>query len=184
MGKIFERIEEDLKNWLELQKMFFVATSPLAREGLINCSPKGQDTFRVLGPKLVAYQDLTGSGIETVSHLRENGRIVIMFFAFQGSPKIVRLHGTGEVLESGHPDFDDIGSHFPLRTGTRSYIRIAVSRISDSCGYSLPLFEYKEDRDVLDKWTEGKGREGIVAYQREENMRSIDNLPGLSSPAD
>ena len=184
MGKTYEQIDESLKTWLEDQKMFFIATSPLSSDGLINCSPKGHDTFRVLSPTVVAYQDLTGSGIETVAHLKENGRIVIMFCSFEESPRIIRLHGNGEVLEPGSQGFEEVGCHFPERTGTRSFIRITLSRISDSCGYSIPLYEYQGDREVLNKWAENKGKDGIAAYQREKNLRSIDNLPGMSLPED
>src|SRR5215203_4758410 len=104
MGKVFEGITPDLKKWIEKQKMFFVATAPLSAEGHINCSPKGLDSFRILDERTVAYQDLTGSGIETIAHIRENKRIVIMFCAFNGPPKIVRLHGNGEAIKPGHED--------------------------------------------------------------------------------
>src|SRR5215212_9175752 len=105
MGDVRETITPDLQRWIEQQRIFFVATAPLAADGLVNCSPKGLDSFRILGPRDVAYLDLTGSGIETIAHLRENGRIVIMFCAFEGPPKIVRLHGRGEVLAPGEPGY-------------------------------------------------------------------------------
>src|SRR5262245_16275670 len=105
MGKLFESLTPELQEWLAQQKIFFVATAPLAPGGHVNCSPKGGDTFRVLGAREVAYLDLTGSGIETVAHLQENGRIVMMFCAFSGPPKIVRLHGTGHVIYPNDSDF-------------------------------------------------------------------------------
>src|SRR5204862_1248077 len=105
VGKLFDEIDSGLAAWLTEQRMFFVATAPLAADGLVNCSPKGMDSFRVLGPREVAYLDLTGSGIETISHLRENGRIVFMFCAFTGPPKIIRLHGTGNIVTAGMPDY-------------------------------------------------------------------------------
>src|SRR6476620_1010777 len=113
MGKLYDGITPELADWLNQQRMFFVATAPVAADGLVNCSPKGMDTFRVLGPREVAYLDLTGSGIETVAHLRENGRIVLMFCAFTGPPKIVRLHGTGEVCTIGSAEFGKLGALFP-----------------------------------------------------------------------
>src|SRR5262249_2031375 len=161
------------------QHVFFVASAPLDAGGHINLSPKGLDTFRILGPRTVAYLDLTGSGIETVAHVKENGRLVIMFCAFEGPPKIVRLHGRGECLEPGHPGFDAVLLKFPSRSSTRAIIRLQLERISDSCGYGIPLFEYREQRAQLIDWAERKGAQGIADYQRDKNARSIDGLPGL-----
>lgn len=180
MGKLFDIITEDLKIWIAKQKIFFVATAPLSGEGHINCSPKGLDSFRILDDNTVAYQDLTGSGIETIAHLQENGRIVIMFCAFDGPPKIVRLHGRGTVIAHGDPEFNRISGFFPEHKGTRAYIMIKLDRISDSCGYSIPLFDFKKDRDVLDKWTEAKG-DGITEYRSIKNKESIDGLKGLET---
>jgi hypothetical protein len=178
MGKAHDEITPDLAAWMGQQKIFFVATAPLAGDGLVNCSPKGMDTFRVLGPREVAYLDLTGSGIETMAHLRENGRIVVMFCAFAGPPTIVRLHGTGEALTSG-PEYDRLRPRFPELPGTRAIVRVRVSRISDSCGYGVPRFEFRGERDVLVRWAESKGADGLVRYRREKNARSLDGLPGL-----
>lgn len=179
MGKIFEEITPDLKKWIGQQKMFFVATAPLSAEGHVNCSPKGLDSFAITGPQTVVYQDLTGSGVETIAHLRENGRIVIMFCAFEGPPKIVRIHGRGEVLTPEHPDFNALGKLFPERIAVRAYIRITAHRVSDSCGYSVPLYEFKQDRDVLDKYSANKGEDGMVAFREKHNKKSLDGLPGL-----
>lgn len=179
MGKVFDEITPELKKWITAQKMFFVATAPLSGQGYINCSPKGLDSFRVLDNHTVAYQDLTGSGVETIAHLNENQRIVIMFCAFDGPPKIVRLHGTGEVITPDHPDFGTVSSHFPERLGTRAYIRVTPSRISDSCGYAVPLYDFKNDRDVLDKSAAHKGEEGLKEYRAQKNRVSIDGLKGL-----
>lgn len=185
MGKTFERIDESIRTWIAKQKMFFVATAPNTADGHVNCSPKGHDSFRILDDTTVAYRDLTGSGIETVAHLKENGRIVIMFCAFEGAPKIVRFYGKGEVLQPGHAEFDSIAAAFEKKSdaeefATRAFIRIRVSRISDSCGYSVPLFDYKADRDVLLKWSDNKQPEGVKEYQRKKNGASIDGLPGLT----
>ena len=179
MGKTFEKIDANLSDWIGQQRLFFVASAPLTREGHINCSPKGGDSFRVLDPSTVAYQDLTGSGAETIAHLRENGRVVIMFCAFEGPPRIVRLHGTGEAITPGHADFATLVARFPPHLGTRAFIRVCVSRISDSCGYAVPLYDYRGDRDILDKWTQAKGPDKIKEYQLTKNTRSLDNLPAL-----
>lgn len=179
MGKRFDEITPALQDWIAHQKMFFVSTAPLSAQGHINCSPKGLDSFRVIGPTTAVYQDLTGSGIETIAHLQENKRIVIMFCAFDGPPKIVRLHGTGEVVTPEHPDFGALSAHFPKRLGVRAYIRITTTRISDSCGYAVPLYDFKEDRDVLDKYSEAKGEDGLKEYRANKNAQSIDGIPGL-----
>lgn len=181
MGKLYEEITPQLAEWLERQHMFFVATAPLSRDGLVNCSPKGLDAFRVLGPRDVAYLDLVGSGIETVSHLRENGRMVFMFCAFGGPPKIVRLHGRGEVVTPDHADYAGLSKHFPDHPGERALIRCSLMRISDSCGFGVPLYEYAGQRDTLMRWAEAKGPEELAKYQREKNSRSVDDLPGLET---
>jgi hypothetical protein len=179
MGKVYEEIDERLAAFLTAQKMFFVATAPLSPEGHLNLSPKGTDSFRILDAKTVAYLDLTGSGIETVAHLRENGRVVIAFCAFEGPPKIVRLHGRGETLESGDAGFADLIGRFPTRPGTRSIVRVRLDRIADSCGYAVPLYRYEGERTQLDEWANRKGPQGVVSYRAEHNAESIDGLPGL-----
>ncbi len=180
MGKTYEHISSDLKEWIARQKIFFVATAPLSEEGHINCSPKGLDSFRIIGQDIVAYQDLTGSGVETIAHLKENKRIVIMFCAFDGPPKIVRLHGKGRVITPDDIAFEPISTLFTAHDGTRAYILIEVSRVSDSCGYAVPKYEFKDDRDVLDKWTANKGETGLEEYRKQKNTASIDGLDGLN----
>jgi hypothetical protein len=145
----------------------------------VNCSPKGLDSFRILSGTEVAYHDLTGSGVETIAHLRENGRIVIMFCAFDGAPNIVRLHGRGTAVMPGDPGFEELAGHFPPHPGTRSIIRVNVNRISDSCGFSVPLYQYEGERDILDKWAASKGPDGVREYQATRNAVSLDGLPGL-----
>lgn len=179
MGKIFGTITPQLQEWISKQKIFFVATAPLSESGHINCSPKGLDSLRVIDEHTVVYQDLTGSGVETIAHIKENKRMVIMFCAFEGPPKIVRLHGTGEVVEPSNPEFDELSKLFPERGGVRAYIKLTATRISDSCGYSVPIYEFKEDRDVLDKWVANKGEDGVKAYRLEKNTKSLDGLEGL-----
>jgi hypothetical protein len=179
VGKVRDHIDDDLSAWIRQQRVFFVATSPRAQDGHINCSPKGGDAFRVIGPRTVAYQDLTGSGVETIAHLRENGRIVVMFCAFEGQPKIVRLHGRGEIVSPEHPEFVSLRTRFPDHAGTRSFIKIHVTRVSDSCGFGVPLLDYRSDRDALEQWAASKGSAKLTQYRREKNARSIDGLPGL-----
>ncbi len=179
MGKIHEQIDEQLAGWIRQQRIFFVATAPLGPTGHVNCSPKGGDAFRVLDPTTVVYQDLTGSGVETIAHLQENGRIVIMFCGFDGPPKIVRLYGRGESISPEHPEFPSLLARFPEHPGTRAFIKINVTRVADSCGFGVPLFDYRADRDALHQWAESKGPAKLTDYRREKNTRSIDNLPGL-----
>jgi len=133
----------------------------------------------VLGLTTVAYLDLTGSGVETIAHLRDNGRIVLMFTAFDGRPQIVRLHGRGRVVVPDDAEFDELVQRFPRNPGTRSVIVVDVDRISDSCGYAVPRMDYVADRDVLDLWAEKKGPKGLAAYRAKSNAVSLDGLPGL-----
>ena len=179
MGKLYEEITADLSAWVKQQHLFFVATAPAGNDGHLNCSPKGLDTLRILDPHHVAYLDLTGSGAETIAHLRENGRIVFMFCAFAGPPKIVRFHGTGTVITAESPLWPQLRPTFPDYPGARTIIHAQITRISDSCGYGVPKFEYLEERDALERWANNKGGEGVVAYQRQKNAHSIDGLPGL-----
>lgn len=176
MSKQHPEITPELAEWIAQQQVFFVASAPLAADGHVNCSPKGGDTFRVLGPRTVAYLDYTGSGAETAAHLRENGRVVIMFCAFAGSPRILRLHGRGEVREQSHPEFAELSALFPPNPGTRAIVRVNVTRVSTSCGYSVPLYEHRGQRDALDKWAAAKGADGLRDYRRAKNQRSIDGL--------
>jgi hypothetical protein len=178
MGKIYDTIDSHLAAWIQRQKIFFVASAPLSPDAHVNCSPKGGDTLRISGAKEVAYLDLTGSGIETVAHVQENGRIVVMFCAFEGPPKIVRLHGRAAVLYPNDPEFERFRAFFPMHAGARAIVKVSVSRISDSCGYAVPRFAFVEQRDVLDKWTARKSSEELVAYRVAKNTTSIDGLPG------
>jgi hypothetical protein len=180
MGEILTEIDDKLQSWINKQQMFFVATAPLSASGHINCSPKGSDSFRVINSLTVAYQDLTGSGIETIAHLQENARIVIMFCAFAGAPQIVRLHGNGTPLFPDSADYQQIAKLFHPHPGERAIIKIDVQRIATSCGYSVPLYDYVDGRDVLDKWSEQKSPAELVAYRQKKNQSSIDGLPGLS----
>jgi hypothetical protein len=179
MGKTFDAIEESLASFLNAQRMFFIGSAPSGDGGHVNVSPKGHDTFRILDPHTVAYLDLTGSGVETIAHLRDNGRITFLFCAFEGPPKLVRLYGRGEAVLPEDAEFAALAAGFPAFPGIRSIIRVRLERIADSCGYSVPRYAYQGERKQLTDWAERKGADGLVTYRREKNARSIDGLPGL-----
>jgi predicted pyridoxine 5'-phosphate oxidase superfamily flavin-nucleotide-binding protein len=184
MGKVHSHIDETLRAWVDRQHMFFVSTAPLSGAGMVNCSPKGGDYLRIIDDKTVIYLDFAGSGVETIAHLREpgNGRIVLMLCAFQGPPKIVRLHGKGEPVMPGDPDFNTLASHFDTDLlGVRSIIRIHVERVSDACGFGVPLYAFVENRDGMRKWSEKKGVEGVREYVANKNASSIDGIPGVTA---
>ena len=180
MGKIHSDIDEHLAKTIQNQHVFFVATAPLDQDGNLNLSPKGLDCFRILGPKTVAYLDVIGSGVETIAHLRENGRIVLMFCMFEGAPNIIRLHGHGRVIEPHLPEFAELASKFPAYETTRAIILVDVTRVSDSCGFGVPLMKYEGDRDQHFAWARKKGQDELKAYKQQKNRRSIDGLPGLA----
>jgi Pyridoxamine 5'-phosphate oxidase len=179
MGKQRENIDPELAAWISNQCVFFVATAPLSPDSHVNVSPKGGDAFRVLEPNEVAYHDYTGSGAETAAHLRENGRIVIMFCAFEGGPKIVRLHGRGTVIAPGHARFAELAAHFPANPGTRAFVHVVLNRVSTSCGFGVPRFDFRGRRDTLDDWAIQKGPEELNDYRARKNNRSIDGLPAF-----
>ena len=187
MGRMFDDIDDTLRQWLSRQPMFFVATAPADLNGHVNVSPKGgEGTFRVLGPNRVAYVDLVGSGVETVAHLRENGRIVLMFCAFSGSPKIVRLHGRGQAIPEEDPKFAALLPEFPLPKEhlplARGIVAVDVARIADSCGFGVPRMDLVAERDQLVRWSarqEAKhGNVWKARYMSANNTASIDGLPG------
>ena len=179
MGRAFDSLTPAVADAVREAALFFVATAPLSGDGHVNLSPKGGDTLRVLDERTVAYLDLTGSGAETIAHLRENGRITLMVCAFQGAPEIVRVYGRGEVLLPGDGSFDELVDRFPALPGARSIVRVAVERVSTSCGYAVPLLRYDGERSRLLEWAEHRGPEGLVAYRATKNARSIDGLPAL-----
>jgi Pyridoxamine 5'-phosphate oxidase len=178
VSKVVETLDEDLVAFIARQRIFFVATAPNG-SGHINVSPKGADSFRLLGPRHAAYIDMTGSGIETLAHLKENGRIVIMFCAFEGSPRILRLQGTGMPHERGTPGYERLKGTFPALPGARAIMEIRIARLSTSCGYAVPFFDYKGEREQLTRWAEAKGEAGLADYRSERNARSIDGLQGF-----
>ena len=183
MGKTFEAIDDKLAAFIGDQQMFFVASAPLSGEGLVNLSPKGLYALRILDPLTVVYLDLTGSGVETIAHLKENGRLVMMFCAFEEAPRILRLHGRGEVVEKGDEEFDELQALYPETVGLRSFIKLHVEHIADSCGWGVPLYEYQGQRDTYPRFAERAGVEGIRKGQLKSNMTSLDGLPGLRAPS-
>ena len=178
MGDLHETLTDKHIEWALSQKLFFVSTAPSGDGGHINCSPKGGDCFAFLDQDSFIYADYTGSGNETIAHLHENGRILIMFCSFEGPPRIMRLHGSGTALFHGHEDFERYSNQLPANLGLRSIIHTKIQRASVFCGYSVPLFKFVGQRDLLDKWATRKGPEGVAAYREEKNQTSIDGLPG------
>jgi hypothetical protein len=179
MGKLYERIDDGLRTFIEAQHLFFVGTAPLDPHGHVNISPKGLHALRVLDDRTIAYIDYVGSGAETIAHVRENARITVMFCAFSGNPKVVRLHGRGCILEPQDGEFETLRPLFPPAPGVRAIVRVDVERVSGSCGFGVPLFSYERDRTMLGEWAERKGDTAIVQYQRDKNRASIDGLPAL-----
>lgn len=165
----------DHEAFIRKQHVFFVASAPLSG-GHVNLSPKGYDSFTILSPTEVCYLDLTGSGNETSAHLRENGRITFMFCAFEGPPLILRLYGAGKTVLPGSADWDRLAERFALQPGTRQLIHVHLDKVQTSCGYGVPVFDYSGDRDTLHLWADRKGDEGLSAYHREKNVRTIDGL--------
>lgn len=191
MGQFYETIPESLVKWILAQKVFWVATAPLSPEGHVNVSPKGGPYFGILDTKTFWYLDLSGSGNETISHLYEknNGRITVMFNAFEGPPRIVRLFGHGTVLENGTDSFNTFVKKHEVRLlpGARSIILVHVHQVGSSCGFSVPYFEFKDWRTTLneffarkaDRFDKGDSKESIEKYWALKNSESVDGLPGL-----
>jgi hypothetical protein len=181
MGRTYDEIDDALAQFLRAQHVFFVGTAP-ADGGHVNVSPKGLDTFAVLGPRTVAYLDLTGSGIETIAHVRENGRITLLFCAFEGPPRIVRLYGRGRLVPLESPEFAALAPRFGDYASARAIIEVTLDRIADSCGYGVPRYSYDGERTQLLDWAAHKTPAGVAAYRDERNATSIDGLPGWPIP--
>jgi pyridoxamine 5'-phosphate oxidase-like protein len=188
VAKLFDEITDPMRDFIERQPMFFVGTAPSGDDGHVNLSPKGgSNLFRVTGPLGFAYVDLMGSGIETIAHLRENGRIVVMFCAFDGPPKIVRLHGRGHPVQQGDDGFADALAAFDItdeqRRAVRSVIEIEVTRVADSCGFVVPKMAYEGERDQLYRYADNRlrkeGPDAVRAYVSSNNAESIDGLQGI-----
>jgi Pyridoxamine 5'-phosphate oxidase len=189
MGSSFDGVDERLAQWIARQSLFFVATAPLGADGHINASPKGPiGSLCVLDPNTVAYLDLTGSGAETIAHLRENGRIVIMLCAFEGPPRIVRLHGRGEVIFRDDPRFEELFARCSfagpeVEQARRAIVLVTVTRVADSCGYGVPLMRYEGERPHMDAWAtkrmRSQGEDALALYRAQKNAHSIDGLPAV-----
>jgi hypothetical protein len=178
MGKQFPQLDASHREFIGRQRIFFAASAaPNAR---VNVSPRGTDAFAVIDERAVAYLDRTGSGNETAAHLKADGRLTIMFCAFDGPPNILRLYGRGEVLRRGAPGYAALLEsvfHGVEPAGARQIVRLDIDLVQTSCGYGTPLFDYRGERPSLDNWARSKGQEGLEAYRREKNMVSIDGLP-------
>ena len=170
---------EPFIEWIGEQPMFFVATAPSGTDGHVNLSPKGLEGLRVLAPRSVAYLDLTGSGAETIAHVRENGRVCLLLCAFTGAPRILRIQGAGRVHRPGDEGFHELRAGFGAIAGVRSVITVEADRIATSCGYGVPLMTYEGDRRTLPAWAEKKGPDGLATYWKERNAESIDGLPAV-----
>jgi hypothetical protein len=188
MGKVYEGIDRHWRDWIARQSVFFVGSAPLDGDGHVNVSPKGPiGSLRVLDEHTVAYLDVVGSGAETIAHVRENGRIVVMLCAFEGPPRILRLHGQGEILEPGDPRFTELLAGFEYEPAAdesrRAIVVVHVTRIADSCGYGVPLMDYAGERPHPDKWAakklRTKGPNALREYEEEHNRESLDGLPAL-----
>ncbi len=183
MGTVYDQLTPELTEFIEAQQLFFVATAPLSGDGHLDLPPKGMDSLRVLDTTTVAYLDLTGSGAETVAHIKEKGRLLLTFCAFAGKPLILRLHGRGTVIETADAEFDQLRPNFGEFPGVRSIIKLDIERVADSCGWNVPLYAYEGTRDYYHNFAEKLGTDGIRAGQLAMNMHSIDGLPALKAPS-
>ncbi len=175
MAKQYQEINSRIEKFINHQKIFFVATA--TKDSRINLSPKGMDTFRILNKKRILWLNLTGSGNETSAHIQDDGRITIMFCAFEGAPMILRLYGQGKVIHPRDLEWKELNSHFPNLAGARQIFDIDIDMVQTSCGMSIPYFDYQKERLQLDNWAKEKGEEGISDYWTEKNQESIDGLP-------
>ncbi len=177
MATFYEHIDEKLQAFIEKQHMFFVASAPLSAEGHVNVSPKGRDSLRVLSPNRVAYVDMIGSGNETSAHVLENGRITLMFCAFEGPANIVRLFGQGRTILPTDAEWAELNPLFPQYINTRQIIMAEIDKVQSSCGYAVPFMDFVSDRDTLTRWAENQGEDALEDYKRRKNLSSIDCLP-------
>ncbi len=177
MGKLHDSITPAHKEFIERQHLFFVSTAPLSSDGRINLSPKGLDSFKVLSENKVAYMDLISSGNETSAHTLENGRITIMFCSFEGSPNILRLYGKGFTVLPDTEEWKLYFPHFKIYQSTRQIIVANIDLVQTSCGFGVPLFNYVGERDIHFNWAEKKGKDGLLDYIQDKNLKSLDGLP-------
>ena len=177
MAKQYPQLTPNLQAFIEQQQIFFTGSAPRSTDGRVNVSPKGIDTFRCISPTQVAYLDLTGSGNETAAHIKDNGRLTIMMCSFVGKPTILRMYGQGCIVRSPDPDWDSLYAHFDRVPGERQIVVLNIELVQTSCGYGVPLYDFKEHRNDLVQWAERKGEDGLSDYRRKKNSRSLDGLP-------
>jgi predicted pyridoxine 5'-phosphate oxidase superfamily flavin-nucleotide-binding protein len=182
MSKTYEHLDDTLIAFIRAQKMFFVATAPLSGDGSVNVSPKGYDSLAVIDERTVAYLDLGGSGVETLAHVRENGRITLMFCAFEGAASILRLYGKGRVVAFDEPEFAGLKALFPTFERARAIVVVEITRIADSCGWGVPIYEFKAEREQLHRHVDHRPFEEWAERRYEANAVSIDGLPALVRP--
>jgi hypothetical protein len=180
MGKAYDALDDRLIGFIRRQKLFFVATAPLSDSGHVNLSPKGYDSLAIVDERTLAWLDLGGSGVETLAHLREHGRITLMFCAFEGAANILRIYGRGEAVAFDHPRFAELMALFPGFSRARAIVEVRIERIADSCGWGVPFFEFKGERDQLRRWVDSRPLDEWQARRLETNAVSIDGLPGLT----
>jgi hypothetical protein len=175
MAKFYTQLDDDMRKFIAAQHIYFNASAP--NKGRINVSPKGLDTFRVLSDSCVGYLDLTGSECETAAHIAENGRLTLMFCSFEGKPLILRLYGKGRVVSPLSPDWSELHTHFPTLPGERQIILLDIDSIMETCGFAVPLFDFKADRTLLPEFACNMGDERMDEYRHKRNETSIDGLP-------
>lgn len=182
MSDVYDRLNDDHVAFIKEQKMFFVATAPLSGDGSVNLSPKGYDSIALINANRIAWIDLGGSGIETLAHVRENGRMTLMFCAFAGAANILRLYGTATATSFGDAGFDKLMEHFPDFDRARTIFEMQITRVADSCGWGVPFYEFQGERAQLRRWVDNKTTEEWREKRYQSNAMSLDGLPGLIRP--
>ena len=175
MSERYEALNDEHQRFIEQQKVFFVATA--AQEGPLNLSPKGGPSLSVLAPNRLLWLNLTGSGNETAAHLLDSNRITLMWCAFDGPPMILRVYGVARVIYPEDAEWEGCAALIPAGPGARQYFAVDIDLVQTSCGYAVPLMDYREDRSALTKWAEKKGDQGLREYWAEKNAESLDGLP-------
>jgi len=175
MGERYTEINEKQMDFIKKQHMFFVGTA--TEDSRINISPKGMDAFRVLDKNRVLWLNVTGSGNETAAHVQHNDRMTIMFCAFEGAPNILRLYGHAKIIQPHNANWQEHYALFGAFEGARQIFDMHVDLVQTSCGFGVPLFDYKEERGTLHTWATKKGEAGIHDYWQEKNAVSLDGKP-------
>ena len=177
MAKVHSEITSELANWIAEQPLYFVASAPLSDSGHVNVSPRGVHSLRIMNPNQVLLLDLTGSGNETAAHVTENSRLTVMFCAFTGKPKILRLYGSAEAILPGHQDWATLRAEFPESiAAVRQLFRLDINRIQTSCGFGVPLMDFVAQREILTEWSEKRDEQELIEYRQNKNAKSIDGL--------